>query len=320
MSIAPRLIVRLHNWIGDVIVGLPVLQLLESRGVAFEAVGRPWAASLLAGHGWTIHTRPDALRERVRQMRALGRRLSPERLRVDGRPIDALLLATAFSAALDARLGGLRAMGYDTDHRRWLLARSLPRPHPDEGHNLEEHWKLGCALLGLSLPAPREIGLKIAPADQAAADERLRERGIGGRFVMLCPFATGRSSGQSKVWPQFRAFADALRAQGVAVAICPGPGETEWAQRDYPDLVDLGPVKIGQFAGLLRRAAVVVANDTGPGHMTAAIGAPLVSVFGPGSTQRWRPWGPNVTIVQGADGGWPTLDAVLERSSSHIFR
>jgi hypothetical protein len=91
LSIAPRLIVRLHNWIGDVIVGLPVLQLLESRGVAFEAVGRPWAASLLAGHGWTIHTRPDALRERVQQMRTLGRRLSPNRLQVDGKPIDALL-------------------------------------------------------------------------------------------------------------------------------------------------------------------------------------------------------------------------------------
>jgi heptosyltransferase-2 len=255
----------------------------------------------------------------VRQLRELGAALDPGRLRVRGRPIDALLLATSFSAALEARLAGLRALGYATDHRGLLLARGVPRP---EGvHNLQEHWLLANELLGEDLPAPREIGLAVAPAAQARADALLQARGLGAGFVLLCPFAIGTLGGQSKVWPGFPAYAQALHARGVPVVVCPGPGEEDWAARDYPQAQSLPSLALDDYLGVMRRAALVVANDTGPGHMAAAVGALLLSVLGPTDAARWAPWGPRVQVIQEErTGTWPSVTAVLERSSIHSFR
>ena len=64
-------------------------------------------------------------------------------------------------------------------------------------------------------------------------------------------------------------------------------------------------------SALLQRAAVMVSNDTGPGHLAAAVGTPLVSVLGPSDPAQWRAWGLQVHLVQG-DGGWPGRDAVHE--------
>jgi heptosyltransferase-2 len=62
------------------------------------------------------------------------------------------------------------------------------------------------------------------------------------------------------------------------------------------------------YAGLLKRARVVVANDTGPGHIAAAVGAPLLSVLGPTDAERYRPWGAHARLVQAEP--WPDDDAV----------
>jgi heptosyltransferase II len=68
----PRpIIVRLRNWVGDVILGVPALQLLAAHGYQPHLVGKGWARALLAGLGWPVLSRPVSLRERVAQLRAL---------------------------------------------------------------------------------------------------------------------------------------------------------------------------------------------------------------------------------------------------------
>ena len=308
---SPPLIVRLHNWIGDVVVGLPALQLLAEHGVPLQLVGKGWADSLLAGHGWPVHRLPAGLRPRV----ALWRGLRAQNAGSPPDGIDALLLATSFSAALECRLAGVRAAGYATDHRRWLLARPLPVP-PPTGHALLDPWQLACRHLGLRLAPPADIGLKLAPAarDQAAA---LRAGlGLAGDYALLCPFATGTMRGQSKCWPGFAALAAALAADGLPVLLCPGPGEEAAARRDFPQARALPGVPLGTYAALLQAARLVVANDTGPGHIAAAVGAPVLSVLGPTDAGRWAPWGRQVQVVQAspAAGGWPALVEVLRRA------
>jgi ADP-heptose:LPS heptosyltransferase len=62
---------------------------------------------------------------------------------------------------------------------------------------------------------------------------------------------------------------------------------------------------------LLQQAAVMVANDTGPGHMAAAVGTPLLSVLGPSDPAQWGAWGPGVQYLQGPEAGaWPHLAQV----------
>ncbi len=306
-----RLLVRLHNWIGDVVVGVPALRLLAAHGVEPVAVGKPWAASLLAGHGWTVRTLDRGLRARARQWHGLA-------LPQPRRDIDVLLFATSLSSALECRLGGLRAMGYDTDLRRLVLARSLPRPHGV--HALEETWRLACRYLGVDLPAPASIGLTVAPDRLAAARRRLAAHGVtSGAFVLLCPFALGRFEGQSKAWPGFPALARRLQADGLRTLVCPGPGaEQAAAQVDFATSTVLDGVALGEYAALLSLAALVVANDTGPGHIAAAVGAPLISVLGPTDPARWAPWGPTVHVLQRGRTNWPGVDEVLAQARSML--
>lgn len=312
MSSLPRpLIVRLHNWIGDVVVGVPALRLLAAHGCELTLVGKPWAASLLAGHGWPVHVLERGLRARARQWRRLRVPQAPRH--ADG--IDALLLATSFSSALECRLGGGRPIGHDTDLRGALLARSVPRPHGV--HALEENWRLACRFLGVDLPPPASIGLAVAPEARAAARARLGAAGIGDGFTVLCPFAVGRFEGRSKTWPGFEALARRLAAAGCRTVVCPGPGDEERdAHARFPASAVLVGVPLGEYAALLALAARVVANDTGPGHIAAAVGAPLVSVLGPTDAALWAPWGPTVRVAQRGQASWPAVDDVLALAES----
>ncbi len=314
---AQPLTVRLHNWIGDVVVGLPALQLLASHGVPLQLLGKAWAASLLAGHGWAVHSLPKGLRPRV----ALWRKLQQAQTAVEAQApggIDALLLATSFSAALECRLAGGRAIGYATDHRRWLLARAVTPP--GTGHALLGYWQLACQFLGLSLPPPADIGLIVAPAARAQATALPTSLGQQIDYAVLCPFATGLMKGQSKSWPGFPALAAALAAEGLPVLLCPGPGEEAVARRDFPQATTLPDVPLGSYAALLQGARLVVANDTGPGHIAAAVGAPLISVLGPTDATVWAPWGQQVQVLQNkqASGGWPALATVLAQARARL--
>jgi heptosyltransferase-2 len=67
---------------------------------------------------------------------------------------------------------------------------------------------------------------------------------------------------------------------------------------------------VGTFAALLAGARLVVANDSGPGHLAAAVGASIVSVFGVTEPEKTRPWGPRVRLV-GSGAGWPRYEDVL---------
>src|SRR5690606_698276 len=87
------------------------------------------------------------------------------------------------------------------------------------------------------------------------------------------------------------------------------PGsESALAHAHFPEAIAFEGVDLGTYAGVLRRARLVVANDTGPAHIAAAVGAPLLSVLGPTDPVRHRPRGARVNVVQPQP--WPTLGQV----------
>lgn len=303
---SPRpLIVRLRNWVGDVILGVPALQLLQAQGYQPVLVGKGWARPLLAGEGWPTHTRPGPLRERVAQLRALRREARAIDPGFDRRD-NALVLPTSFSGALEMRLAGLRAVGYAQEARGPLLKRAEPITYG--GHALVSYWELACRFLRVDLPPPERIALATLPADQQAADALLAERGVRPGFVVICPFAGGQFEKQDKTWPVFAEFTQALRALGRDVLACPGPGEEAIISDQHPGVTMLEGVKLGVYGGLLRRAALVVSNDTGPAHLAAAVGAPVLSVLGPTKPEQWAPWGPQVQVLR----HWPRWPTVAE--------
>ena len=311
----PRpLIVRLRNWVGDVILGVPALHLLQSHGHQPWLVGKGWAGPLLSGEGWPTHARPGPLRERVAQLRMLrsqARALSPG---FDDHE-NALVLPTSFSGALEMRLAGLKAVGYAQEARGLLLKRAEPITYG--GHALISYWTLACRFLGIQAEPPERIGLATLPADQAAADALLQAQGIRPGFVVICPFAGGQFEKQDKTWPAFADFTQALHALGRDVVACPGPGEEGILAQGHQGVRVLSGVKLGVYGGLLRRAALVISNDTGPAHLAAAVDTPVLSVLGPTKPEQWAPWGPQVQVLRHWPR-WPTVTEAMDAASASL--
>jgi heptosyltransferase II len=310
------LIVRLRNWVGDVTLGVPTLRRLADAGYTLQLVGKGWAQDLLAGHGWPVHVLPKTWRERVRLLRRLG----AEAAAADTgfrRRINAVCFPYSFSSALEFRAAGLRAIGHAYEGRGWLLARSVRRPLGR--HELEVYWDLGNALLGSAAAAPPAIALAVGAPQRQAAEALLERHRVRPGYVVICPFAGGTWSGADKTWPAFAAFAAELGPRFARdVLICPGPGEEGVAARDYPRAICLPNVPLGSYAALLQRAALMVSNDTGPGHIAAAVGAPLLSVLGPSDPAQWGAWGPTVHFVRGAGGSWPAPEQVAEAAAAAL--
>lgn len=305
----PRpLVVRLRNWIGDVVLSVPTLQRLEREGYELHLVGRGWAGDLLAGFGWKVHKIPPTRPEHIRLIRRLRAELGPG--------VSALTFSYAFSSALEFRLAGLPAVGFRTQHRSWLLRRAVERPA--DIHTLDEYWALGQAFLGgAAEPAPAAVDWKLAPRHVEEAERLVRAHDLGAGFIVACPFASGPFKGQSRHWPHFPRFVDALiGATGRPVVLCPGPGEEAVAaRRDFPNARTLEGVGMGAYAALLARASLMVSNDTGPGHLAAAVRAPLVSVFGPTDPVHWGVRGPTAHVLHEWPR-WPEVDTVLAKSLS----
>lgn len=303
MPSPPRpLIVRLRNWVGDVTLGVPTLQRLADSGYDLRLIGKGWAADLLAGHGWPVEPLAKTFGDRVRQLRRMKHDAEVTDPAFGGR-LNAVCFPYSFGSALEMRLAGLKAIGHAYEGRSLLLGRSVQRPQ--RVHELEVYWHLGCALLGSDAQPPAQIGLRLTQQHLAQAAELRARFGIGPGFVVICPFAGGTWSGQDKTWPDFAAFvASDLAALGRPVIVCPGPGEEAQAREHFAAATLLPGVGLGAYAALLKDAALMISNDTGPGHIAAAVGAPLLSVLGPSDPALWRAWGPGVRLLKG-DSGWP---------------
>ena len=311
---ARPLVVRLRNWVGDVVLGVPALRLLAAHGHTLHLVGKPWAHALRAGEGWAVEPLGSDWRARAGQLRRLRAACRAADSGFERRPLNAVVLPFSFSSALDARLAGLRAIGYAHEGRSFLLARPVPRRIV--GHELLTYLRLACEYLGVEASPPESIELKIDPARRAQMVELRARHDLAAPYVVLGPYAGGTAEKQPKVWPHFPALAQALRAAGRRVVVVVGPGNEAAAERDYPGCTVMAGIDLGVYAALLHEASLMIANDTGPGHLAAAVGTPTLSILGPTDASRWRPWGPHVTVVQQADRGWAPLEAVTARAES----
>jgi heptosyltransferase II len=304
------LIVRLRNWVGDVVVGIPALRLLQAQGYELHLIGKPWASHLLRGEGWEVETLAPSWRARIAQLHRLKQTCQQRDPSFNHR-LNALVLPFSFSSALEMRLAGLRGVGYAHEGRGLLLSQSIRRGA--NLHELEAYWQLAEPFVsdGKGLPRPPPaIGISVAPQDAVTAQSLRLAHRVQPGYVVLCPFAGGTYAKQPKVWPHFEALAKQLTGRGVQVVLCPGPGESELARQRYPACIVLEGVNLGTYAALLMDAAMMVSNDTGPGHLAAAVGVTTLSVLGPTDVKQWGAWGANVTTVQGSDNGWPSVDEV----------
>ena len=201
------------------------------------------------------------------------------------RGADCALVLTSFHQsplplALLLRMAGVPRIGaISVDYPGSLL--DVRHAVPDDVHEVERALSLAEAM-GFSLPA--------------GDDARLRVRRPGGfspgvGHVVVHPGA----SVPARAWaPEHHvALVSALVAGGHRVVVTGGPDESALTRRVAGDrALDLGGrTSLAQLADVIAGAACLVAGNTGPAHLAAAVGTPVVSIFAPTvPLVRWGPW------------------------------
>ncbi|MFF9160204.1 glycosyltransferase family 9 protein [Streptomyces longwoodensis] len=294
------LVTRLDSF-GDVLLAGPAIRAVAARAdhvtLLCGPLGAP-AAHLLPGVDevlvweapWAGFEPPPVCRRDVEELIASVR-------------ADTALVLTSFHqsplpAALLLRLAGVARIAADSeDYPGSLLdVRHHRAPH---AHEVDAALDLAEAA---GFPRPADTRLRILPPPDTTALTG------AGPYVVVHPGASvpARAWSPARCAQAVRALADA----GHRVVVTGGPGERALTRRVAgADGVDLGGrTGAPELAGVLARADAVVTGNTGPAHLAAAVGTPVVSLFAPVvPAERWRPYG--VPCVLLGDQGAPCADS-----------
>jgi heptosyltransferase I len=207
-------------------------------------------------------------------------------------------------SAVWARVSGAkRVIGFDRDHLREPHAASLYSETvvpPGAGHVIDKNLAM---LSALSVP---EIAMmpRLQPIPSSEVVAAIVAAGGPRRFVVLNPGAAW----PNKRWPadRFGAVAAGLfRRTRLRSLVTWGPSERALAESVVAasgNTASLAPAtSVSDLAVLMRDAAVVVSGDTGPLHIAAAMGTPLVGLYGPTWPERNGPWDPKDHVLSRAD-------------------
>jgi ADP-heptose:LPS heptosyltransferase len=159
-----------------------------------------------------------------------------------------------------------------------------------------DRYLLVAAALGVQ-SAPPAFRFVPREEDRQAVQTLLVRQGLSANRPWIAMNVSARWL--TKRWPaeRFAEAADRLNSEGVgSVALIGGAAEQEDAARVRSmmrtNAVDLtGQTAVGLLPELLQQAAVLVSNDSGPMHIAAAVGTPVVALFGPTDPLRTGPYG-----------------------------
>jgi heptosyltransferase-2 len=272
MTDPERLLVRAPNWIGDVVLSLPALRDLRRSfpTARLEVLARPWVADL-------YRAVPDV--DAVTPSRAHAADVDAVRGRFDL----GVLLPNSFGTALVLwRAGVPERWGYATDGRGPLLTRPCRVGTRVRGRSQVYYYR--AMLEGLGLVVEGEPDASLACPEAWAAEGRAL-LGAEGPWIGVNP---GAFYGTAKRWrpERFASAADLVaRRTGAKVAVVGGAaerplGEAIAAQLRAPSRVLCGETSLASLVGVLSRLRLLLTNDSGPMHLAAALGTPLVAVFG----------------------------------------
>ena len=286
-----RILVRAPNWLGDAILSLPAVRDVRRNfpSARLEVLARPWVAALY-GAVREVHA--------VRESR--GVRADAEDLR--GAFDAAVLLPNSFASALSVwRAGVPERWGYATDLRGPLLTRRARVPSNVRGRSQVYYYRAMLAGVGLELSTEADASLSCPDEWAARGAERLGDE--AAPWIGLNP---GAFFGSAKRWiPERYAAAGELLARrlGAKVAILGGAderplGEAIAAGLQAPVRMLCGETTLPELVGVLSRLRLLLTNDSGPMHVAAALGVPVVAVFGPTDWRETAPVGRRHRLVR----------------------
>lgn len=299
------LFVRLPNHIGDAVMTMPALNLLEAAGFQLYLVGKPFVGQLFEGTNRRFDPIEGNLLDDIKRIRELAATVERPR---------GLLMPNSLGSALLFKMAGISCTGLATDGRSLLLEHAILEP--PRMHEVERFWYVAYEALkswGIKPPyskLTKRINMKLAKRNEAGARNLAQKIHLPSRYAILAPIAKGRHEGKEKYWKHFNELVKPLRDRGIEPVVFPAADEAEVSRLAAPDATIYEPTSLGNFAALCSKAAIVIANDSGVSHIAAAVGAPQVTIVGVTDIDRTSPWN-DKNIIVGRKGRWPEVDEVI---------
>jgi len=319
MNHPARILVRGVNWLGDAVMTTPaLLRLREHFPAAHITIFTPDKLKDLWGHHPAINQTLAV--EGNAKAWVTGRVLRTQKFDL------ALVLPNSPRSALEVFFAGIpQRIGLARPWRNFFLTRAVaPRPgavkmqkrtaadikrliavggsrtsYPASAHQSQEYLHL-VAALGAN-PEPLLPQLVVKPEEVEAAKKKFCPETGSSPVFGLNP---GAEYGPAKRWPAERFIAAAKEIQqqtGCAWLIFGGRGDVELAERIAGEIGSAnlaGKTSLRELMALFKLCRVLLTNDTGPMHVAAALGTPVVVPFGSTSPELTGPVGANHQIIK----------------------
>jgi heptosyltransferase-2 len=254
------------NWLGDVVMALPALRDLRAH---------------FTGHTFSVAARPSVAPV-FRMVRGVDRIFvldrGKETVQLSG-DVGVLFPNSFRSAWLLKRAGVRERWGYRSDFRGPLLTRAIRRP---KGKVSFPHYYSNLVRqLGVET-GPLTAKLELPPSVIATGQKLLDQRGWepGQPLIGIAP---GAAFGHAKRWParRFQELANLLKSELGATAVVLGRIEDRDAARGIDGIDLIGQTDLPGLMGVIAQCRALVANDSGALHLGAALGVPVVGIYGP---------------------------------------
>ena len=284
-----RVLVISPGWIGDAIMSMPAVQQFQASHpeAIISVLSKPNLRSL-----WRMN---PVVRQQLTYAGTWATTTAIQRRAFH----EAYLFPNSVRSALLPWLAAVpERVGFAGHWRRWLLTRIATAPTaPTHQHQSWEYAAILSATAS-SLPQPR---LDIPMMMRSQAEQRVS--GLAHPLIGLLP---GAARGPAKRWPveRFAETAKTLCTQtGGGLLLMGGVADTNScatiaAAVGHQALNVAGSTAIPEWAALLALCDVVLCNDSGGMHLAAAVGAPVVAIFGITDPARTGPLGTNCCILQ----------------------
>jgi heptosyltransferase-2 len=212
------------------------------------------------------------------------------------------VLKRSLSSAIMAWLSGARErVGFATEGRGFLLTRRVPYRH--DRHEVDNFLEV---LRVDGVPVVDDyLEAWLSAEERSFAEDFLAARGVDQDqdepLVAIHPFAANRIRGWHE--DNFVEVANQLQRIHRGRLVLFGGGQDVELAESMRARISPGPVlavgntTLRQTMALLARCRLLVCNDSGIMHLGAALGVPLVAIFGPQSPVKFGPWGKNCRVV-----------------------
>ena len=298
-----KILVRAPNWIGDAVMCLPTVESLKALYPTAEIT------VLTKSRAVPVFRHNPAVKDiieyddRARHSGIKGRIVLSGEIRE--RRFDlAVLFQNAFDAAFIAYISRIpKRAGYARDLRTKLLTMPVPATKEIRSRHQVYYYLNIVKALGGTIPDSPVPRIYIAEDEKAWAEEFLRKNGLDKK--VLIGAAPGASYGPAKRWlPEH--FAEVLKdfsSRHDAVPIIFGGVEDAEICKTVSDQVPgkhlnlAGSVDLRQFMAILSYLKVFITNDSGPMHVSCALGVPTVAIFGSTDPDLTGPLGEHVRVI-----------------------